>query len=228
MSRFTTNDTFLKGSISSYLDDSFVIFRAHPQMLNIMLRRINLERRRANHTQVQTLFKTCIESAATPSLATELSIKYARFLRLTLNDNATALAVLHEAQVRHQLSFPLCVQFALVSTVRFFLQVKDPKNPKLHLQLLDVHLHQWPLNHTNVMGVFEAALSAATGMSPKHRLLFMQRKLDYLEDFGDSISEVSRTQDAVAKLRVEIKDAETKNSSSGRVFDVFTILKPGI
>ena len=83
-----------------------VIFRAHPQMLNIMLRRINLERRRANHTQVQTLFKTCIESAATPSLATELSIKYARFLRLTLNDNATALAVLHEAQVQHQLSFP--------------------------------------------------------------------------------------------------------------------------
>jgi len=51
-------------------------------------------------------------------------------------------------------------------------------------------------------------------MSPKLRLLFMQRKLDYLEDFGDSISEVSRTQDAVAKLRVEIKDAETKNSSS--------------
>ena len=112
---------------------------------------------------------------------------------------------------------PICF---LVSTVRFFLQVKDPKNPKLHLQLLDVHLHQWPLNHTNVMGVFEAALSAATGMPPKHRLLFMQRKLDYLEDFGDSISEVSRTQDAVAKLRVEIKDAETKNSSSGRICDV--------
>ena len=185
-------------------------------MLNIMLRRINLERRRANHTQVQTLFKNCIESAATPSLATELSIKYARFLRLTLNDNATALAVLHEAQVQHQLSFPPPISFGSDST-RFFLQVKDPKNPKLHLQLLDVHLHQWPLNHTNVMGVFEAALSAATGMSPKLRLLFMQRKLDYLEDFGDSISEVSRTQDAVAKLRVEIKDAETKNSSSGRI-----------
>ena len=71
-------------------------------MLNIQLRRINLERRRSNHSEVQELFKGCVDRAATgqPGLATELSIKYARYLRLAVNDHSAALEVLNEALVR--------------------------------------------------------------------------------------------------------------------------------
>lgn len=166
--------------------------KAHPQMLNIQLRRINLERRRSNHSEVQELFKGCVDRAATgqPGLATELSIKYARYLRLAVNDHSAALEVLNEALVR------------------------DPKNPKLHLQMLDIHLHQWPVHQANVVGVFDNALSKETSLPPKHRLLFLQRKLDYLEDFGDSIADVTKAQAEVAKLRVEIKDAESKSYGS--------------
>ena len=73
-------------------------------MLNIQLRRINLERRRSNHSEVQELFKGCVDRAATgqPGLATELSIKYARYLRLAVNDHSAAIEVLNEALVRPQ------------------------------------------------------------------------------------------------------------------------------
>merc|ERR1719361_595125 len=47
--------------------------------------------------------------------------------------------------------------------------------------------------------------------SPKHRLLFSQRRLDFLEDFGPSIDDVLSAQDEHSKLKVDLK---TPNGSS--------------
>ena len=65
-----------------------------------------------------------------------------------------------------------------------------------------------------------------TSLPPKHRLLFLQRKLDYLEDFGDSIADVTKAQAEVAKLRVEIKDAESKSygSDNGQSFESYLLI----
>jgi len=164
------------------------IERFHPQLLSVMLKRINLERRRGNVSQVHKLFTSCIDAATnagSKALASELTVKYARFLRLASNDTEAALEVLAEAIVR------------------------DPLNGKLYLQLLDIHLHAAPLDHDKVMSVFESALKVE-GWTAKQRLVFLQRKLDYLEDFGDSIVQVSQAQAQVSKLRVEIKDAASK------------------
>merc|ERR1719376_653256 len=92
----------------------------HPQMLSIMLKRINLERRRGNEAEVHNLFKVCIDRSVNKAgLASELSVKYARYLRLSgVGGDAYAvdasMAVLRQALDR------------------------DPRNAKLYLQLLDI------------------------------------------------------------------------------------------
>ena len=47
-----------------------------------------------------------------------------------------------------------------------------------------------------------------------------------MEDFGDSIADVTKAQAEVAKLRVEIKDAESKNSGSenGQSFESYLFI----
>ena len=98
--------------------------KQHPQLMNIQLRRINLERRRGNIEEVHALYKHCIKEAKTVSVASELSIKYARFLRLSpapVNyDSDGAIEVIEQALVR------------------------DERNAKLYLQLLDIYMHTRP------------------------------------------------------------------------------------
>ena len=47
-----------------------------------------------------------------------------------------------------------------------------------------------------------------------------------MEDFGDSISDVTKAQAEVAKLRVEIKDAESKSygSDNGQSFESYLLI----
>merc|ERR1712213_286493 len=50
-------------------------------------------------------------------------------------------------------------------------------------------------------------------LSAKHRLLFSQRRLDFLEDFGDNIDEVLKAQDEHAKLKIEVKPSDSSKSA---------------
>ena len=61
----------------------------------------------------------------------------------------------------------------------------------------------------------EMELKMVPVLSAKHRLLFSQRRLDFLEDFGDNIDEVLKAQDEHAKLKVEAKPSDSSSKSGG-------------
>ena len=53
-------------------------------------------------------------------------------------------------------------------------------------------------------------------LSAKHRLLFSQRRLDFLEDFGDNIDDVLKAQDEHAKLKVEVKPSDSSSKAGDK------------
>lgn len=218
--------------------------KQHPQLMSIQLRRINLERRRDNIEEVHRLYKHCIKEAKSVSVSSELSIKYARFLRL----------------------WPAPVNYNIEGAIKIIEEalIKDEKNARLYLQLLDIYMHSKPLDYSKIISVFEKALSVkevkqekekdekekdgkekdekadaendeaeidkekdvkeepkekeyevkmVSLLSAKHRLLFSQRRLDFLEDFSFNINDVLKAQDEHSKLKVELKPSD--NASSG-------------
>ncbi len=153
----------------------------HPDMLSLMLRRVNLERRRGNIAAVKRLYRDCISQAAKPTTKSDLSVKYARFLRLQLGEADTALSIVEEA-------------IAI-----------DEKNPKLYLQQLDILLHRRPIDEKSVAELFEKALKNVD--AAKHKLLFSQRRVEFLEDFGTNISHLLEAQERHNKLAAELREA---------------------
>lgn len=85
--------------------------------LLIITRRVNLERRRGDFDRCAQLYENYIASAKNKSVASALAIKYARFYFHVRHDPAAARKVLDEAIT------------------------KDPLNPRLHMQRLDLALH---------------------------------------------------------------------------------------
>ena len=57
----------------------------------------------------------------------------------------------------------------------------DPSNPKLYLQQLDLALHTSPLSVPAVVQLLDTAM-AAEGLADKHKLLFAQRKVEFVQD----------------------------------------------
>lgn len=159
--------------------------------MSLANRRINAERRRGNLSSVHSIYKDFIDSAKAASHRSDWSVKYSRFLRLQCADKTNAVRVLEDAVA------------------------VDEANPKLHLQLLDVALNSTPIDVAEVVKIFDAALKVK-GFSSKHRLLFAQRKVDFLEDFGSNISDLLLAQAEFQKLLVELKPQfkETETSHS--------------
>lgn len=58
-------------------------------------------------------------------------------------------------------------------------------NPRLYLQLIDMGLQQNPLNEDNIISIIDQFLSRDT--DPEQKVLFAQRKVEFLEDFGNDI-----------------------------------------
>ncbi|CAF4911516.1 unnamed protein product [Pieris macdunnoughi] len=88
-----------------------------PQLVQIQYRRINLERRRGDLDKCVRLYEGYIAAAKTKSVASALSVKYARFLTHVKRDPAAARKALDDAVER------------------------DPLNARLHLQRLDLAVH---------------------------------------------------------------------------------------
>ncbi len=160
-----------------------------PSLLSLMLRRVNLERRRGNVSEVHRLYRECIaREGLAAGTKSDLSIKYSRFLRLVLDDSARALET---------------VESALGS---------DDANPKLYMQQLDILVHQFPMDADRILSLLDRALDKME--SVKHRLLFSQRKVEFLEDFGTSIAALTSAQEAHSKLTAEIRAQAAKSGSS--------------
>ena len=55
----------------------------------------------------------------------------------------------------------------------------------------------------------------------KHRLLFAQRKMEFLEDFGDSIAALSEAQESHAKIAAQVMHTQrnlwSKTSESKKI-----------
>ena len=65
----------------------------NPQLLSLMLARINLERRRGNLSGVATLYEAAVKAATSKEVGSDLSLKFARFLRLVQADPQRAVKV---------------------------------------------------------------------------------------------------------------------------------------
>lgn len=58
-------------------------------------------------------------------------------------------------------------------------------NPRLYLQLIDMGLQVNPLDENNIIFIIDQFLSRDT--DPEQKVLFAQRKVEFLEDFGSDI-----------------------------------------
>jgi len=169
----------LGGNFESAVQILDTIEKLHPKLMSVACRRINAVRRSGNLAMAHSLYKEQIDNAKSPSQRVDWTIKLARSLRFSSNQ-AEAVRLLREALLI------------------------DEKNPKLYLQLLDVYLHQLPLNESKILEVFDAAL-VAQEMAVRDKLLFSQRKIEFLEEFGSDIGAVLSAQAEHAKLAVELK-----------------------
>ncbi|XP_006811650.1 pre-mRNA-processing factor 39-like, partial [Saccoglossus kowalevskii] len=66
---------------------------------------------------------------------------------------------------------------------------KDQGNPKLYLQLLDLEFQSNFQNEEAVLALFERILNNKN-VSIDSKVLFSQRKLEYLEDFGSDVTKL--------------------------------------
>ncbi len=170
--------------------------KKHPELMSVVLRLINLQRRCGNHDQVHSLYKSCIDKAASSNAKAELSVKYSRFLRLVVGDDEAARSVLQAV-----------------------LDKKDEKNAKIFMQLLDIELHAKPMVADNVLKIFDTAIGTK-GMPSRQKLLFSQRKVEFLEDFGTSIVQVNEAKEAHEKLVEECKkEAKASESTSEKAIE---------
>jgi len=160
-----------------------------PELISLMLSRINLERRRGNFDKVVDLYESCIKSAKTQTIASDLSVKFSRFARLQRGDAAKATEIINKALEQ------------------------DPTNPKLYLQLLDIHLHATPVVTATVTDLLDKALSQEK-IASKHKFLFSQRKVEFLEDFGQDIKALQAAQAAHTALSKQNKAPSSKESDS--------------
>ena len=158
------------------------IEKTHPQMITLVMARINLERRRGNHEKVSELYDNIIKNSNSKTTASEFSIKYSRYLRLHVGNVSRASQVINSAME------------------------SDPTNPKLYLQQLDLLINTSPMDVSAVTKLFDQALEQE--FPDKHKLLFSQRKLEFLGDFGSDITEIEAVKKEHSKLTTELKEKE--------------------
>ena len=118
--------------------------------------------------------------------AREISIKFARFLRLHQNNAIQAGKVIKAAMET------------------------NPTNPKLYLQHVDILINTLPMNVPQVVAVLGKALEQE--MPDKQRLLFSQRKVEFLEDFGADISSLQTAKTKHMDFVTKVKEASEKET----------------
>lgn len=157
-----------------------------PNVLQIAYRRINLERRHGNLDKCTELYTHYVSSTTSQTAASNLAIKFARFCHKIKGDWDNAMEILQAANE------------------------KDPTNVRLVLQMIDLALQRREVNETEVVRIIDAHL--AHNIDAEQRVLFAQRKVEFLEDFGSSAQELQLAQHA---LQTEISKANEAKKESG-------------
>ncbi|XP_066845427.1 LOW QUALITY PROTEIN: pre-mRNA-processing factor 39-like [Anser cygnoides] len=135
---------------------------AVPGLAMVRLRRVSLERRQGNVAGAEALLLEAVRANEGLPLASFYAVKLARHVCKVQRDLAKARQVLLGALE------------------------KDPENARLHANLLEMEFGaDVRQNEGNTMSCFERALRSP--LPDEAKLLFSQRRVEFLEDFGSSI-----------------------------------------
>lgn len=133
-----------------------------PHMLQIIYRRINLEKRRDQFDKVCELYEHYINTSHTKFLTSNIAIKYARFLWKCASKIDKAIELITE----------------IVNKDKDNMQ----DNARLLLQLIELKMSVKPLNEKSVIQIFDEILSMSS-VNLEQKILFSQRKLEFIEDY---------------------------------------------
>jgi len=156
-----------------------------PNLIQVIYRRINLARRSGELTAAEELYENYIEKAKNRIIANNMTIKYARFSWKVLNNVDKAVSILKKALD------------------------KDKENPRLYLQLIDMAMQRSPVDEDEVVGVIDLYLGRDTA-ELEQRVMFAQRKIEFLEDFGSNVKSVQKATEEFQKLLKQLQDRKKK------------------
>ncbi|KAH8381558.1 hypothetical protein KR093_008209, partial [Drosophila rubida] len=160
-----------------------------PHLLQIAYRRINVERRRGALDKCRELYKHYIDNSKNNAIAGSLSIKYARFLNKICNDLEAGLSALQQALER------------------------DPANTRVALQMIDLCLQRPQVVESEVVQIMDKFMARAD-IEPDQKVLFAQRKVEFLEDFGSTAKGLQDAQRALQLALSKANEAQKKGDGS--------------
>ena len=156
-----------------------------PNLLQIAYKQINLERRRGDLDKCSQLYQQHIEMAKNKNVCGSLSIKYARFCHKIKRDLDAGLVVLKAALE------------------------KDPSNARVVLQMIDLALQRDVVNESEIVEIIDNFMSRE-GVEPDQQVLFAQRKVEFLEDFGSSVKALQEAQQTLQTALSKANEAKKK------------------
>uniref|UniRef100_A0A1B0D734 Suppressor of forked domain-containing protein n=1 Tax=Phlebotomus papatasi TaxID=29031 RepID=A0A1B0D734_PHLPP len=162
-----------------------------PNLLQVAYRRINLERRRGDYVKCSQLYEHYIGVAKGKNMASNLAIKYARFCHKVKGDLDGGMEVL---------------KIALE---------KDTSNTRIALQMIDLALQRPKVDEKEVVEIMDSFMGRE-GMDAEQKVLFAQRKVEFLEDFG---STAKGLQDAQRELQQALAKANESKKKARSQFE---------
>ena len=156
-----------------------------PNLLQVAYRRINVERRRGDYEKCKSLYEHYINTAKNKNIAGSLAIKYARFLNKICQDLEGGLKVLRLALD------------------------KDNANTRVALQMIDLVLQRPAVDEDEVVLIMDKFM-ARENIEPEQKVLFAQRKVEFLEDFGSSAKGLQDAQRALQLALNKVNEAKKK------------------
>ncbi|KAM8826905.1 pre-mRNA-processing factor 39 isoform 1-T1 [Synchiropus picturatus] len=160
-----------------------------PSLAMVRLRRVNLERRQGNLEEAEALLREAMENSRNTIESSFYAVKLARML--------------------------LKVQRSLSKAKKVLLDAidNDETSSRLYLNLLDLEFNgDIAQNEAEILVIFDRALKSQ--MPLESRLLFAQRKVEFMEDFGTDVNVLVAAYQEHQKLQRE-SDALKQKAENG-------------
>lgn len=157
-------------------------------LLQIAYRRINLERRRGDIEKCIQLYEHYVQQAQNyknKNTLTSLGIKYARFLNKVKKDWSAGWEVLKS------------------------IFDKDSTNVRIALQMIDLALQKDVVDEEEVVKIMDSFILRES-IEPDQRVLFAQRKVEFLEDFGSTALGLQEAQRTLQLTLTKANEAKKK------------------
>lgn len=173
-----------------------------PNLLQVEYRRINVERRRGNYDKCEELFRRYVAAAKNQQVASSLVIKHARFVHKVQRDLDRALEVLRVGQKG------------------------DPENVRIPLQMVDLAMQRVEVDEEEVVKILDGVLVEREGLEAEQRVLFAQRKVEFLEDFGRDPRALLRAQKMLQKALEVVQEQKRAKGERGEGVVAVTSVPP--